>query len=206
MMAEAATVQRLMDGSGLRYRTHEQESVPEPAETAVTPVSNVMDAEASKAWNEWIDGRLSTERESERRLTMYAMGELVSEMRQERKEAIEKAVCAIANQLREVKGLLGTTLAALDDARKGLQQQHEVIEGLRRQEFERTVRDRTIIERSARVAELQRENAESRVALASQHLEQAFDQRDARLNLIETRLEMLCRFLSVGGLDLPKGL
>jgi hypothetical protein len=49
---------------------------------------------------------------------------------------------------------------------------------------------------------LQQENSASRAALAGQQLNQAFGQRDARIDLIETKLGMLLQW--IGG-DLPRG-
>jgi len=59
-----------------------------------------------------------------------------------------------------------------------------------------------MIERSGRVADLQRENAASRAALERQRFEQAFAERDHRIEQLETRLGMLLKF---HGGDLPRG-
>jgi hypothetical protein len=70
----------------------------------------------------------------------------------------------------------------------------------------RQTRDKTLIERSDRVSELMRRNAESHAQLATQQREQELAARDHRIEQLELRLMMLCQFLSVGGYDLPKGL
>jgi hypothetical protein len=98
----------------------------------------------------------------------------------------------------------GAAIAALQS--EPVEDLRRQIDGLKRRELERQVRDQTIIERSGRVSELMRQNAESRAALANQHLEQAFGQRDARLALLESKLEMLLHHLSLSDTGLPRGL
>jgi len=80
------------------------------------------------------------------------------------------------------------------------------IEALRREwqkdRSDRAIRDQTIVERSARIAQLQKENAEAHAQLSRQQLDRSFAERDARLERLETKLGMLLSF--IGG-DLPRG-
>ena len=68
----------------------------------------------------------------------------------------------------------------------------------------RALRD-TIRERSARITQLQAENSASHAELARKQRDEEFAARDQRLELVETRLGMLLRFLSVAGIDFPRG-
>jgi len=85
---------------------------------------------------------------------------------------------------------------------------HDEIEALRREwqrdRSDRAIRDATIVERSARIAQLQKENAESHAQLNRQQLDRSFAERDARFERIETKLSMLMKFLSLS-VDLPRG-
>jgi len=105
--------------------------------------------------------------------------------------------------------LLSEALSRMSEARKiaeaDAHEQRAAIAELRRAELTRTVRDRTLIERSDRVSELMRENAASRAELARQQFDQAFSQRDARLTSMEEKFAMLLHFLSLSH-DLPRGL
>jgi hypothetical protein len=123
---------------------------------------------------------------------------------------IDRRVGTLENENRELRGMLGEALSRLSEARKiaetNAQEQGAAIKKLERAELTRTVRDQTIIERSGRISELMRDNAASRAELARQQFDQAFSQRDARLRTMEEKFAMLLQFLSLQGLDPPKGL
>ena len=132
--------------------------------------------------------------------------DLCDALRQEWAEAIEKRISVVQNENTEVKALLGSALAKLNAAESEVQQQRAEIAALRRAEERRTTRDLTLVERGARVAELQRQNAASHAQLSAQQRERELAERDHRIEQLELRLKMLCQFLSVGGYDLPRGL
>jgi hypothetical protein len=73
---------------------------------------------------------------------------------------------------------------------------------LRRRLDDRDARDRTVAERSTRVAELQRENAVARREAERSELTREFAEYSARIERVETQLGMLLRFI---GADLPRG-
>src|SRR5262249_51497175 len=99
----------------------------------------------------------------------------------------------------ELKSLIGDALAKFGNLTAE-------IEALRRDwradKREAQIRNQAIIERSGRVAELQRENAAARAALEHQRVDQMLTERDARLDALEPRLGMLLNFI---GSDLPRG-
>jgi DNA repair exonuclease SbcCD ATPase subunit len=76
------------------------------------------------------------------------------------------------------------------------------ISELRRRLDARDERDRTVAERSGRIAELQRENAVARRQAERAQLDKALDEYGTRLGRLETELGMLLKFI---GADLPRG-
>jgi hypothetical protein len=94
------------------------------------------------------------------------------------------------------------TADALDRDARELAELRGKIERLEADKRERAIRDQTIVERSGRIVELQRENADSRAQLQRKQLEQALAERDARIDKLETRLNMLLGFISP---SLPRG-
>jgi hypothetical protein len=123
-------------------------------------------------------------------------------------EERDRKIADLEAELVECKGMLGRAIDAVDDARSAAaaeaEKQHAAIERLERQELVRRTRDATITERSNRIGELMRSNAESRAELARQQFEQAFAARDARLHTMEEKFEMLLRYMSLAGLELPR--
>jgi hypothetical protein len=101
-------------------------------------------------------------------------------------------------ELVEVKGLLTSALSALDEVRKtaeGIERAREI------ERRERQARDEVIRERSARIADLQRDNAASHTELARQQRDRELADRDRRIEQLEVKLGMLLQWL---GQDLPR--
>jgi hypothetical protein len=71
-------------------------------------------------------------------------------------------------------------------------------------ELRRALQERD--ERSRALGELKHELAGERVEREALQLSAALAVRDAKIEKLEMQVRMLCQFLSVGGLDLPKGL
>jgi hypothetical protein len=121
---------------------------------------------------------------------------------------IDRRVGALENENKELRGMLGEALSRLGEARKiaetNASEHGAAIKKLERAELVRQTRDLTLVERGARVAELQRENSASRAELARQQFDQAFAARDARLVSMEEKFAMLLQFLSLQGLDPPR--
>jgi hypothetical protein len=78
----------------------------------------------------------------------------------------------------------------------------DAVARLQKSDEQRRTRDQVIAERSGRITELQRENAASHTELAAEQLAKSFAARDHRLDLVETKLGMLLKYL---GADLPRG-
>jgi hypothetical protein len=154
----------------------------------------------SADWNRWLDDRLAPIIKE----VDEAFGSAVRRI-----EYVEDTFCrkiaSLEGELAECKGMLGRALTALDDARKAAAandaEQRADIEGLKRRDLERHVRDRTIAERSARISELQRENSASHADLARQQRDQELAQRDQRIEMLEIKLGMLLNWI---GQDLPR--
>ena len=159
-----------------------------------------------EGWDEWCRGHISIMIHQLLDALSLDILDLRDALRQEWAEAIEKRISVVQNENTEVKALLGSALAKLNAAESEVQQQRAEIAALRRAEERRTTRDLTLVERGARVAELQRQNAASHAQLSAQQRERELAERDHRIEQLELRLKMLCQFLSVGGYDLPRGL
>jgi hypothetical protein len=71
-------------------------------------------------------------------------------------------------------------------------------------DLKRTLAERD--ERAKAIAEVKREVAGERVEREALQLASALAVRDAKIEKLETQVRMLCSFLSVSGVDLPKGL
>jgi hypothetical protein len=181
--------------AGLLYREYEET----PLASAPEAARAVMDAEASKAWNEWIDGRLATERGELFDIIARQMAEFVSEYLHGKLVERDRKIASAQAELVEVRGLLTSALTALDEVRR-------TAEGIERaREIERRecqARDQVIRERSARIADLQAHNSASAAELARQQRDRELANRDHRIEMLETRLDMLLRHLSLTGLDL----
>jgi hypothetical protein len=205
--------------AGLRYRDAEPAAAAEPAAvtdrvilgTVYTDVASAdayvlrdldeMDAASSARWNKWLDLRLESEREFLLKTMAGGMSEYVHFHLSER----DRKIASLEGELAECKGMLSRAFTTLDDARKAAAandaEQRADIEGLKRRDLERHVRDRTIAERSARVSELQRENAASHTELARKQRDQELAQRDQRIEQLEIKLGMLLNWI---GQDLPR--
>src|SRR6516225_4073964 len=153
----------------------------------------------SAAWNEWVKAHLANERAEVIDIITQAMGQFASEYVHEKLTPLNRDISNLKGENAELRGMLGSVLAKFDALRAST----EAIQRERHDEKrELAVRNQVIAERSDRIAQLQQENSASRAALAGQQLNQAFGQRDARLDLLETKLGMLLKW--IGG-DLPRG-
>jgi len=200
--AAAASVQKFV-ADGVMYRTGPENTLALAADNARMPSSDgVGDASDWSGWEAWLRGHLNNERAEMLEAVAQGMAMFVDEQL----TPIDRAFTELRAENIELKGLITDALsrfAKLDDAAKGLASE---IGWLRQQwqadKRETQIRNQAMIERSGRVADLQRENAASRAALERQRFEQAFVERDHRIEQLETRLGMLLKFL--GG-DLPRG-
>jgi hypothetical protein len=108
----------------------------------------------------------------------------------------ERAVAELHAENVELKGLLRETLsrfAEINDAARGLASEVAILKADKR---DRAVRDQTIVERSGRIAQLQKENAEAHAQLSREKWNQEFAARDARIDRLQARLDALVTFLS----------
>jgi hypothetical protein len=184
-------VQRDMRDAGLVFK--------ERAEALMPAVTADNDSEKnSAAWNAWVANHLEAERDFLLKAMAGGMSEYVHFKLTERDAVINREINSLKAENAELRGMLTSALSALDVVRA-------TTEALQQEKRERAIRDDTIRERSARIADLQRENAASHAELARKQRDQELAARDQRLELVETRLRMLCQFLSVGGYDLPRG-
>ena len=185
-------VQRDMRDAGLVFK--------ERAEALMPAVTADNDSEKnSAAWNAWVANHLEAERDFLLKAMAGGMSEYVHFKLTERDAVINREINSLKAENAELRGMLTSALSALDVVRA-------TTEALQQEKRERAIRDDTIRERSARIADLQRENAASHAELARKQRDQELAARDQRLELVELRLKMLCQFLSVGGYDLPRGM
>src|SRR6516164_2300377 len=193
--AEHKALTKRADENGLVYRNQEPE--PEP------------DWSGWEAWRAGHEDRLRVEIIKALDQEHDAVDKALAQSLEEVYHEIDRRVGTLENENKELRGMLGEALSKMSEARKiaeaDAHEQRAAIAELRRAELTRTVRDRTLIERSDRVSELMRENAASRAELARQQFDQAFSQRDARLTSMEEKFAMLLHFLSLSH-DLPRGL
>ena len=199
--AAARPVQKEAPAGDLVLRRQENALV--VSSEPVTSAAAVMDAEASKAWNEWWDGRAAVERAEIYEAVGKGMAEFASEYVHEKLQPFKTEIAGLKAENVELKGMLSSALSTLDAVRataEAAQQQQQA------EKRERQIRDETIRERSARIADLQRDNAASHAELARAQLAQAFGRCDQRFELLEEKIAMLLRLMSLSGVDLPRGL
>ena len=183
-------------GDGLVYRTHEN-NAPAPAPQPADAPSESEQTDWSR-WEKWLRGHLDIEREE----MLAGIAKAVMILIHRERDSFERKIAELRAENIELKGLLTDALnrfAKINDATRGLTDE---IAALQAEKREAQIRNQAMIERSGRVADLQRENAASRAALERQRFERAFAERDHRIEQLETRLGMLLKFL--GG-DLPRG-
>jgi len=150
-------------------------------------------------WNQWIAVHLANERAEVIDIITRTVGQFASEYVHEKLAPLNREIASLKGENAELRGMLGSVLAKFDALRAST----EAIQRERQDETrDLAVRNQVIAERSDRIAQLQQENSASRAALAGQQLNQAFGQRDARIDMIETKLGMLLKW--IGG-DLPRG-
>ena len=110
---------------------------------------------------------------------------------------------------KELKGLLTAALGAVDKVREKNEtdcrrQQASIVE-LKQFEAERRAREQVETERGRYIAELRRDVASVQVQLQNTEINAALAARDARIERLEMQLKMLLQFMSVSGVDLPRG-
>jgi hypothetical protein len=153
-------------------------------------------------WQRWLDGNLTIAQAGLREELENTIVEVIVELRRKWKHEI----VALVNENRELKGMLGDLLnkfAGCNDQATKLRS--EVVE-LRQLERDRCVREEVQVERSAYVAEVKKQAAFVHAELEQHRVGALLAERDARIEKLETQVHMLCSFLSVSGLTLPKGL
>jgi hypothetical protein len=133
----------------------------------------------------------------------------LQQLRQEHETATDRRVGTLENENCELRGLVGDALAKLDKVREkteaSCRRQQDGIVELRQFEAERRAREQVSIERTQYINELRREVADVQVKLQNKEIDAALAERDARITQLETQLQMLLRFLSISGVDLPRG-
>jgi hypothetical protein len=133
----------------------------------------------------------------------------LQQLRQEHETAIDRRVGTLENENCELRGLVGDALGKLDKVREKTEndcrrQQAGIVE-LRQFEAERRAREQVSIERTQYINELRREVADVQVKLQNKEIDAALAERDARIERLEMQLKMLLQFMSVSGVDLPRG-
>jgi hypothetical protein len=103
----------------------------------------------------------------------------------------------------ELKAMLGRVLTPLDETREVAET--EIVD-LKRRERERAAREQAQAERSDYVAEVKRQAASMQFELQQRRLDSYLAERDTRLALLETKMDMLLHHLSLSDTGLPKGL
>jgi hypothetical protein len=174
-------------------------------ERAAAVPSEVNDENQRNAadWDRWVKGHLVIERAEVLDIITRVLGEFGVAFVDEELAPLARRIASLEAENGELKSMLGSAVSAIDAVRsaaEALKQQQQA------EKRERQIRDEIIRERSVRIADLQRENAVSHAELARQQRDQELAQRDRRIEQLETRVKMLCNFLSVGGYDLPRGL
>jgi len=192
---QGPSVQRDTRDASLVFKERENALAPVAAPSIEVGDDNAKNAEG---WDQWLKAHLAIAKAEWFDEFARGMGEGLSEYTHEKLMPHVRAIAELRGELAECKGLLTSALSAFDAVRA-------TTEALQQEKCERAIRDDTIRERSARIADLQRENAASHAELARKQRDQELAARDQRLELVETRLRMLCQFLSVGGYDLPRG-
>jgi hypothetical protein len=189
-------VQRDARDASLVFKERENALAPVAAPATEVGEDNAKNAEG---WDQWLKAHLAIAKAEWFDEFARGMGEGLSEYTHEKMAPHVRAIAELRDELAECKGLLTSALSALDAVRA-------TTEALQQEKRERAIRDDTIRERSARIADLQRENVASHAELARKQRDQELAARDQRLEQLELRLKMLCQFLSVGGYDLPRGM
>ena len=189
-------------GPSVQRDTRDASLVFKERENALAPADDDSEKN-SAAWNAWIAAHLEAERDFLLKGMAEGMSEYVHFKLTERDDVINREINSLKAENAELRGMLGSALSALDAVRKNAEAMAQEWIADKR---ERAIRDDTIRERSARIADLQRENSASHAELARKQRDQELAARDQRLELVETRLQMLCEFLSVGGYNLPRGM
>jgi hypothetical protein len=119
--------------------------------------------------------------------------------RKELREAVERGARRIADLEGVTTMISADVTAAADRARDRLDAAVAEVRAEVRSILEAQ------IERGAQALEVRKQATEARVELERQRSATALAERDHRIEKLETRVQMLCQFLSVSGYDLPRG-
>jgi hypothetical protein len=180
----------------LVYRRHENVQ-------ALAPVTAAVPS-GGDDWNAWFAAGFANHFEPQRTAMLDAVAHTVAKfttdyVHEKLGAALverDREIASLKGENAEIRGMLGSALSAIDKLRKAVETEKR----------ERQIRDETIRERGARIADLQRDNAVSHAELARQQRDQELAARDHRIGLLEVRLEMLLRHLSMSDLGLPRGI
>jgi len=182
------------DGSVAILHQELDENVPASPGTA-SSIANAVPSDGYEGWERWMAGHLRNERAAMQEVIQSALVEVGAHLQDEARQQLEtglverdRKIGVLEGQLRDASALLAETLKQVDSLCRRLDARDE--------------RDRTFAERSARITELQRENAIARRAAERSQLEAALAEHGARVERVETQLAMLLKF--IGG-ELPRG-
>ena len=193
--AEHKALTKRADENGLVYRNQEPE--PEP------------DWSGWEAWRAGHEDRLRVEIIKALDQEHDAVDKALAQSLEEVYHEIDRRVGTLENENCELRGLVGDALAKLDKVREkteaSCRRQQDGIVELRQFEAERRAREQVSIERTQYINELRREVADTQVKLQNTAIDAALGARDARIERLETQLRMLLQFLSISGVDLPRG-
>jgi hypothetical protein len=160
-------------------------------------------------WENWLQGHQAILKAEILDWTLDNVSAFVCTYVREKLEARDAKIADLEAELVECKGLVGDALGKLDKVRDSTEascrrQQDGIVE-LRRFEAERRAREQTSLERTQYINELRRDVASVQVKLQNKEIDAALAERDAKISAIEERLQMLLRFLSISGVDPPRG-
>ena len=186
------------DGSvGVLYREHD-ETVAMVQPVTVAPAAMVGEEPDWSGWQKWLDGHLNILRDD----LLDGVAEGMMTLILKERALFNRELGVLRNENTELRGMLRDTLAKFTDCSGQTIELKDAIAQLQRVDLERRTRDQVVIERSGRIAELQRQNSATAAELSRQQRDQQLAERDRRIDLIETKLGMLLKYL---GADLPRG-
>jgi hypothetical protein len=127
----------------------------------------------------------------------------IAKLKAEMREIISTEVVTLHGDCSDLRGRVSDMDEVLSRATTTLRGAVERIRlESRNEKHDRAIRNQAITERSARVAELQQQNAAARADLERRHRESEFDVRDRRIEALEIQLSTLLKFIGGG---LPRG-
>jgi hypothetical protein len=160
-------------------------------------------------WENWLQGHQNILKAEILDWVLDNVPAFVCTYVREKLDERDHKIAGLEAELVECKGLLGDALGKLDKVREkteaSCRRQQDGIVELRQFEAERRAREQVSIERTQYINELRREVADTQVKLQNTAIDAALGARDARIERLETQLRMLLQFLSISGVDLPRG-